>query len=65
MQVEQSGGEMELFDLSTLVADRRASREGEARRERLWRRRRRPEPMVETPLAPAFKQARVVEGPAK
>jgi hypothetical protein len=56
---------MELFNLSTLVADRRASREGEARRERLWRRKRRPEPTVENTLATAFKQARVVEGPAK
>jgi hypothetical protein len=56
---------MELFNLSTLVADRRASREGEARRERLWRRKRRPEPTVETTHAPAFKQARVVEDPAK
>ena len=51
---------MELFNLSTLVTDRRSSREGEARRERLWRRRRRPEPTVETTPAPAFKQARVV-----
>jgi len=52
---------MELFNLSTLVADRRASREADARRERFWRRRRRPEPPVETTLAPAFKQARVVK----
>ena len=48
---------MELFNLSTLVADRRASREGDARRERLWRRRRRDK---EEQLVPAVKQAPVV-----
>jgi hypothetical protein len=52
---------MELFNLSTLVADRRAGRERDAQRERLWRRRRREkeEPQGQG-LAPALKQAQVV-----
>jgi len=56
---------MEQFNLSTLVADRRAAREGEAQRERLWRRRRRPQPPVETMLPSAFKQARVAPAPSR
>jgi hypothetical protein len=47
---------MELFNLSTLVADRRAGRERDAQRERLWRRRRREN---EAQPVPASKQAPV------